>query len=141
TSPVDEHTLVAIGNLAAIEAGECAQELPLSTRVAAEITQRRALYVGMLCHDIAKGQGGGHASKGEHLVLGIARRLGLSEDEAALAAWLVGHHLLLSEVAFKRDLDNPETIARLIGEVQSPERLKLLLLVTVADIRAVGPTI
>ena len=141
TYTVDEHTLVAIGNLAAIEAGECAQELPLSTRVAAEITQRRALYVGMLCHDIAKGQGGGHASKGEHLVLGIARRLGLSEDEAALAAWLVGHHLLLSEVAFKRDLDNPETIARLIGEVQSPERLKLLLLVTVADIRAVGPTI
>jgi [protein-PII] uridylyltransferase len=141
TYPVDEHTLVAIGNLAAIEAGKHAEELPLSTRVAAEITQRRALYVGMLCHDIAKGQGGGHANKGEHLVLGIARRLGLREDEAALAAWLVGHHLLLSEMAFKRDLDNPETIARLIGEVQSPERLKLLLLVTVADIRAVGPTI
>jgi [protein-PII] uridylyltransferase len=141
TYTVDEHTLVAIGNLAAIEAGAYAEELPLSTRVASEITRRRALYVAMLCHDIAKGQGGGHAQKGEQLVLAIARRLGLAEDEAALAAWLVAHHLLLSEAAFKRDLDNPETIARLIAEVQSPERLKLLLLITVADIRAVGPTI
>jgi [protein-PII] uridylyltransferase len=141
TYTVDEHTLVAIGNLAAIEAGNHLQELPLSTRVAKEIKDRRALYVGMLCHDIAKGQGGGHAKKGEEMVLAIARRLGLSPEEGSLAAWLVGHHLLLSEVAFKRDLDNPETIAKLMVEVQSPERLKLLLLVTVADIRAVGPTI
>ena len=141
TFTVDEHTLVAIGNLAAIEAGLWADNFPLSTRVAKEINDRATLYVAMLCHDIAKGKGGGHAGKGEAITKTIAIRLGLSAEQAALAAWLVKHHLILSETAFKRDLDDPKTLRDFVALVQSPKRLRLLLLVTVADIKAVGPTI
>jgi [protein-PII] uridylyltransferase len=141
TYTVDEHTIVAVGNLFAIESGALADELPLSTRIAGELIERRALYMGMLCHDIAKGLGGGHNIKGEAMVVELAQRLGLRRDEAELAAWLVRHHLLLSEIAFKRDLDDPQTIQGLVNIIQSPERLRLLLMITVADIRAVGPKI
>jgi [protein-PII] uridylyltransferase len=141
TYTVDEHTIVAVGNLFAIESGALQEELPLSTRVAKEIVERRALYVGMLCHDIAKGMGGGHNIKGEAMVITLAQRLGLRREEAEIAAWLVRHHLLLTEIAFKRDLDDPQTIQALVNIIQSPERLRLLLLITVADIRAVGPKI
>lgn len=141
TYTVDEHTIIAVGNLFAIESGALKDELPLSTRVAKEIAHRRALYIGMLCHDIAKGMGGGHNIKGEVMVVALAKRLGLRTDEAELAAWLVRHHLLLSEIAFKRDLDDTQTIQTMVNIIHSPERLRLLLLVTVADIRAVGPKI
>lgn len=141
TYTVDEHTIVAVGNLFAIESGALQKQLPLSTRVAHEIAERRALYMGMLCHDIAKGMGGAHNIKGETMVVSLAERLGLRREEAELAAWLVRHHLLLSEIAFKRDLEDPQTIQGLVNIIQSPERLRLLLLITVADIRAVGPKI
>ena len=141
TYTVDEHTLVAIGHLAAIEAGAAEKDAPLSTRVAREISERAALYVAMLCHDIAKGTGGAHAEKGEAMVEHIARRLGLGAAPAALAAWLVKHHLYMSETATKRDLDDPQTLEDFVARVQSPERLRLLLLLTVADIKAVGPKI
>lgn len=141
TYTVDEHTLVAVGNLFALESGLWAKEMPLATSVVRDVADRAALYLGMLCHDIAKGMGGGHATKGEALVLAIAARLGLSPAQGELAAWLVGSHLLFSETAFKRDLEDAQTIADFIAVVQSPERLRLLLLITVADIKAVGPAI
>ncbi len=141
TYTVDEHTLVAVGNLAAIERGQWARDLPLATRLARDVSDRAPLYLGMLCHDIAKGMGGGHAAKGEAIVQAMAARMGLSAAQGELAAWLVKHHLLLSETAFKRDLEDPQTIADFVSVVQSPERLRLLLLVTVADIKAVGPSI
>lgn len=141
TFTVDEHTLVAVGNLAGIEAGAYEKDAPLSTRVAKEIGDRAPLYVAMLCHDIAKGTGGKHAEKGEAMVEHIAQRLGLSPANAQLAGWLVKHHLMMSETAMKRDLDDPQTIQDFVGTVQSPERLRLLLLLTVADIKAVGPSI
>jgi [protein-PII] uridylyltransferase len=141
TYTVDEHTLVAVGNLFAVESGLWGKDMPLATALAKNISDRMALYVGMLCHDIAKGQGGGHADKGQEMVLRIAHRLGLSESQSELAAWLVKHHQLLTDVAFKRDLEDSQTMADLVSIVQSPERLRLLLLVTVADIKAVGPSI
>lgn len=141
TYTVDEHTLVAIGNLATIESGAWEKDMPLATRVAREITDRAPLYLAMLCHDLAKGTGGQHAEKGEAIVTRIAGRLGLSAAQTHLAGWLVKHHLVLSETAFKRDLDDVKTIEDFIGLVQSPEQLRLLLLLTVADIRAVGPKI
>ncbi len=141
TYTVDEHTLVAVGNLYAIECGAWAEEMPLATRLGRDVGERAALYLGMLCHDIAKGTGGGHAEKGEAMVMGIAARLGLTPAQGELAAWLVKSHLLLSEVAFKRDLEDAQTIADFVAVVQSPERLRLLLLLTVADIKAVGPSI
>ncbi len=141
TYTVDEHTLVAIGNLAMIETGAWEKDMPLATAVAKEISDRATLYLAMLGHDLAKGTGGMHAQKGEAIVAHIATRLGLSAAQGDMAGWLVKHHLLLSETAFKRDLDDSKTIEDFVAIVQSPERLRLLLLLTVADVKAVGPAI
>jgi len=141
TYTVDEHTIVAIGNLALVRSGELAAEFPLAHSVMKEIGDRAPLFLAMLCHDLAKGTGGAHAEKGEVIAARIASRFGLSPTSGELAGWLVKHHLLLSETAFKRDLDDPQTITDFVAKIQSPERLRLLLLVTVADIKAVGPAI
>ncbi len=141
TYTVDEHTLVAIGNLATIETGAWEKEMPLATVLIREVRDRAPLYLAMLGHDLAKGTGGMHADKGEVIVARIATRLGLTSAQGELAGWLVKHHLSLSETAFKRDMDDAKTLEDFVGAVQSPERLRLLLLVTVADIKAVGPTI
>lgn len=138
---VDEHTLRAIGTFHAIERGTLAEELPLATRIVHRISSRRALLVALLCHDIAKGTGGRHAEKGEKIVTRLARRFALSQADAAMAAWLVRQHALPTEIAFKRDLRDPRTMADFVEQVQSPERLRVLLIITVCDIRAVGPTI
>src|SRR3984957_9110015 len=138
---VDEHTLFAIGIVHQIENGELKTELPLATSIAPTIVSRRALYLATLLHDIAKGRGGDHSEIGEKIALKLGPRLGLSDEETETVAWLVRWHLLLSGTAFKLDIGEPETIRQLVDRVQSPERLKLLLVLTVADIRAVGPKV
>jgi [protein-PII] uridylyltransferase len=136
---VDEHSIRAIGLLAAIERGELKQDHPLSTAIMKQIASRRLLYAAVLLHDIAKGRGGDHSVLGEQVALQLCPRLGLDEAETETVAWLVRYHLLLSSTAFKRDLADPKTIEDFAGQVQSPERLRLLLILTVVDIRAVGP--
>ncbi|WP_119679753.1 [protein-PII] uridylyltransferase [Indioceanicola profundi] len=136
---VDEHTLYAVGIMHRIEAGQLNDETPLSAEVIHEIASRRALYVAVLCHDIAKGRGGDHSILGAKVARKLCPRLGMTEEETETVAWLVRWHLLMSHVAFKRDLDDDQTIRQFVEIVQSPERLKLLLCLTVADIRAVGP--
>ena len=138
---VDEHTLFAIGILHKIESGALKAELPLASELASTILSRRALYVAVLLHDIAKGRGGDHSVLGERVALKLGPRLGLSAEETETVAWLVRWHLLMSNTAFKRDIGDPQTIGDFVGRVQSPERLKLLLLLTAADIRAVGPQV
>ncbi len=138
---VDEHTLFAIGILHKIESGMLKDELPLATAIAPTIVSRRALYLATLLHDIAKGRGGDHSELGEKVALKLGPRLGLTPEETDTVAWLVRWHLLMSGVAFKLDIGDPQTIQNFIERVQSPERLKLLLVLTVADIRAVGPKI
>jgi [protein-PII] uridylyltransferase len=138
---VDEHTLFAIGILARIEAGELAEDLPLATSIMPTLVSRRALYVAVLLHDIAKGRGGDHSELGAKIAYKLGPRLGLSAEETETVAWLVLHHLAMSTCAFKRDLADPQTILDFVALVQSPERLKLLLVLTVADIRAVGPKV
>ena len=138
---VDEHTLFAIGILHKIEQGELKDELPLATAIAPTIVSRRALYLATLLHDIAKGRGGDHSELGEQIALKMGPRLGLTDEETETVAWLVRWHLSMSNVAFKRDLSDPQTIQGFVERVQSPERLKLLLVLTVADIRAVGPKV
>jgi [protein-PII] uridylyltransferase len=136
---VDEHAIRAIGLLAAIERGELVEDHPLSTALFDQIASRRVLYVAVLLHDIAKGRGGDHSVLGAEVAMDICPRLGLDEGETETVAWLVRHHLLLSSTAFKRDLADPKTIEDFVRQVQSPERLRLLLILTVVDIRAVGP--
>ncbi|HZT87645.1 MAG TPA: [protein-PII] uridylyltransferase [Stellaceae bacterium] len=138
---VDEHTLFAIGIAHKIETGALKDELPVATQLAGEIGSRRALYVAVMLHDIAKGRGGDHSELGEKIALRLGPRLGLSAEETETAAWLVRWHLLMSSTAFKRDIGDPQTIRTFVERVQSPERLKLLLILTAADIRAVGPGI
>jgi [protein-PII] uridylyltransferase len=138
---VDEHTLFAIGILHKIEGGLFKEEHPLATELVATIVSRRALYLAVLLHDIAKGRGGDHSQIGEEIAAKLGPRLGLSDEETETVAWLVRWHLLMSGTAFKRDIGDPKTIGDFVGRVQSPERLKLLLVLTVADIRAVGPNI
>jgi [protein-PII] uridylyltransferase len=137
---VDEHSIRAIGLLAAIERGELKEDHPLSTAIFnKQIASRRVLYVAVLLHDIAKGRGGDHSVIGAEIALSLAPRFGLDAAETETVSWLVRHHLLLSSTAFKRDLTDPKTIEDFVHQVQSPERLRLLLVLTVVDIRAVGP--
>jgi [protein-PII] uridylyltransferase len=136
---VDEHSIRAIGLLARIDRGELKNDHPLSTAIIKQISSRRVLYVAVLLHDIAKGRGGDHSVIGAQIALKLAPRFGLDAAETETVSWLVRHHLLLSSTAFKRDLADPKTIEDFIRQVQSPERLRLLLILTVVDIRAVGP--
>jgi [protein-PII] uridylyltransferase len=138
---VDEHTLFAIGILHRIEEGKLADDLPLATGLFRKIVNRRALYVAILLHDIAKGRGGDHSEHGEKIAQRMGPRFGLDAEETRIAAWLVRWHLAMSNTAFKRDLTDPRTIDDFVGLVETPERLRLLLLLTVADIRAVGPKV
>ncbi|MFT3977437.1 MAG: [protein-PII] uridylyltransferase [Sphingomonas bacterium] len=136
---VDEHTIRAIGLLSRIERGEFTDEHPISTAIFRQIVSRRALYVTVLLHDIAKGRGGDHSVLGAQVAERLCPRFGLSPAETETVAWLVRHHLLMSATAFKRDLADFKTILDFAAAVQSPERLRMLLALTVVDIRAVGP--
>ncbi|HEU4961979.1 MAG TPA: [protein-PII] uridylyltransferase [Sphingomonas sp.] len=140
---VDEHTIRAIGLLATIEKGNLKADHPLSTGILKHIvpTSRRVLYVAVLIHDIAKGRGGDHSVLGAEVAQRLCPRLGLTPAETETVAWLVRHHLLMSATAFKRDLADFKTILDFCEVVKSPERLKLLIVLTVVDIRAVGPGI
>lgn len=138
---VDEHSLFAIGILHQIEAGLLSEELPLATSIFPTIDSRRVLYLAVLLHDIAKGRGGDHSVLGAEVAEKLGPRLSYTAEETETVAWLVRWHLLMSNTAFKRDIDDPKTIQDFVERVQSPERLKLLLILTVADIRAVGPRV
>ncbi len=138
---VDEHTIQALGVLHAIERGELGEDVPVSTEIIHEVDSRDALYLTVFLHDIAKGRSGDHSELGAEVAMKLGPRFGLSDAETETVAWLIRQHLVMSRTAFKRDIDDPKTIQDFAALVQSPERLRLLLLLTVADIRAVGPTV
>ncbi len=140
TFTADEHTLQAISLMHDIENGIFIHEAPLATHLFPKIKSRNALYVAMLLHDIAKGQGGNHHALGEKVTQTLAPRLGLNPEETETAAWLVHHHLTMSLFSSKRDLNDPKTIDDFVAIVRSPERLRLLSILTTADIMAVGPS-
>ena len=136
---VDEHSLRAIGLLSQIEKGDLSEDHPLASKLLTQIVSRRALYVAVLLHDIAKGRGGDHSVLGAEVAEKLCPRLGMSAAETETVAWLVRYHLIMSATAFKRDLADFKTILDFATMVQSPERLRLLLVLTIVDIRAVGP--
>ncbi len=136
---VDEHTLRAVGVIADIAAGKLGEDHPVSVQVMPMIADREALFLAMLLHDTGKGGEGGQELAGARSARSATERLGLSPERVDLVAWLVEHHLVMSDYAQKRDISDPRTIAAFARIVQNPERLRLLLVLTVADIRAVGP--
>ncbi len=136
---VDEHTIRAVGNLARIIRGEVKDEAPVSTAIMRGSVDRRVLYVALLLHDIGKGRAEDHSIVGARLAEVICPRLGLDDAETETVVWLIRHHLLMSDTAQKRDLSDIRTIQDFAATVQSRERLKMLLVLTTCDIRAVGP--
>ncbi|MGL4395063.1 MAG: [protein-PII] uridylyltransferase [Hyphomicrobium sp.] len=136
---VDEHLLRTVGNLIEVERGEMAKELPLSTEIIKSIKNRRALFVAAFLHDIGKGRQEDHSIVGARIARKVCPRLGMTAAETDLISWLIEDHLLMSNVAQSRDLSDPKTVQDFAARVQSPERLKLLFLLSIADIRAVGP--
>lgn len=135
---VDEHTIRAIDILHSLENGEV-QDETLSSEIFPKIKSRRVLYTAMFLHDICKGQGGDHSLLGAELALQLCPRLGLDDAETRLVSWLIFDHLVMADVAFKRDLEDPKTIEDFAFRIYDPEKLRLLLILTTADIMAVGP--
>ena len=136
---VDEHTIRAIGLTARIDRGELVEDHPLASALIKQLASRRSLYVAVLLHDIAKGREGDHSELGAEIALELGPRFGLEPHETETVSWLVRNHLLMSFTAQKRDIADPTTVDDFVKAVQSPERLRLLLILTVVDIRAVGP--
>jgi [protein-PII] uridylyltransferase len=136
---VDEHLIRAVGELSAIEAGRLRDDLPLATKIMPQIAHRTELYLATFLHDIAKGRGVDHSLAGADVARKLGPRLGLSPANTERVAWLIEQHLAMSNMAQGRDLLDPRTAEALSAIVQTQERLKMLLTLTVADIRAVGP--
>ena len=136
---VDEHTLRAVGVIADIAGGRHAEDHPLATQILPLIEDKEALYLAMILHDTGKGGVGGQEKAGARAARQACERLGLERSRIELVAWIVEHHLEMSDYAQKRDITDPATVAAFARIVETPERLRLLLVLTVADIRAVGP--
>ena len=137
---VDEHLLRCIGVLAEIDRG-ANSETPLANDLIKKLLpgHRMVLYVALFLHDIAKGRLEDHSIAGSRVARRFCPRLGFSAADTELIAWLVETHLIMSSVAQSRDLSDRKTIENFAAVVQSAERLKLLAILTTADIRAVGP--
>ena len=137
---VDEHLIRTVGVLASIESGGIEQEHPLASKLIPTMTKDRPLlYTTLLLHDIAKGRPQDHSIAGADVAKKLCPRLGFSKEDTALISWLIKEHLTMSMVAQTRDLSDRKTIEDFASTVQTMRRLKLLLVLTVCDIRAVGP--
>lgn len=131
---VDEHSIRAVGEAERLSA----QGDRLGT-VYRDVKRKTLLHLALLLHDIGKGYEGDHSERGVELAEEAAGWLGLSAEDRQLLAFLVRHHLLMSDIAFRRDLNDESTILRFARRLAQPEALTLLYLLTAADIRAVGP--
>ncbi|MBO6776472.1 MAG: [protein-PII] uridylyltransferase [Marinibacterium sp.] len=136
---VDEHIIQCIAQLAMIEKGELIEDLPVASGILEEGVDRKVLYVALLLHDIAKGRPEDHSILGAQIARKVAPRLGLSEEDSETVEWLVRYHLLMSDTAQKRDIADPRTVRDFAKAVQTVRRLDLLTVMTVCDIRGVGP--
>jgi [protein-PII] uridylyltransferase len=136
---VDEHTLHCIDILHQLEQGLLKEDAPIASYIAQNLTDRTPLFVAMFLHDICKGRGGRHSELGAELALSLCPRFGLNGVETDLVSWLVHEHLLMSDTAFKRNMNDPKTIADFSAKIRTPERLDLLFMLTTADIMGVGP--
>ncbi|WP_237152745.1 [protein-PII] uridylyltransferase [Oryzibacter oryziterrae] len=136
---VDEHTLRAIGLLAQVERGEGGNDHPLATELFRHVQNRKVLYFALFLHDIAKGRPEDHSIAGARIARRLGPRFGFSANETDQIAWLVEQHLTMSIIAQSRDLSDRKTIRDFAAVVQTIDRLRMLLILTVADIRAVGP--
>ncbi|MFT5629245.1 MAG: [protein-PII] uridylyltransferase [Gammaproteobacteria bacterium] len=136
---VDEHTIQCISHLAQIEREELIEELPVASSILKGGINRRVIYVALLLHDIGKGRPDDHSILGAQIARIVAPRLGLTKKDCDTVEWLIRNHLLMSDVAQKRDISEPRTVRDFAKMVKTVERLDLLTVLTVCDIRGVGP--
>jgi [protein-PII] uridylyltransferase len=134
----DQHSLLAVEYLEALAPGQSAESETIAS-VLNDVERPDLLILGMLLHDIGKGAGKGHVAKGVPLIQALAGRIGLPPEDADRVTFLVAHHLTMSHTAQRRDIDDPKTVESLAEACRTPERLRMLYLLTFADMRAVGP--
>ncbi len=137
--PVDIHSILAVEELGKLRGGVYQKDYPLLTSLIRETENPEILFLTTLLHDIGKGMGGDHSLVGKEMVKHIGERMGLSVEGRELIEFLVSHHLFMIETAFRRDLHDEQVILRFANEVKNINQLKMLYLLTFADIKAVGP--
>ena len=138
---VDQHILMVMRNLRRFTLQEHLHQHELANQVMAELGKPWLMYIAGLYHDIAKGRGGDHSELGEVEVIRFAKQHGLNKSQTALVAFMVAEHLTMSQFAQKEDLSDPDVILRFAKKVKTPERLRALYLLTVADIRGTSPKV
>lgn len=138
---VDEHTQMVLRNLRRLANPAFTHEYPLCSQLLTECGHPETLYLAALFHDIGKGRGGDHSTRGAEIARKWCAQQPLPEDERELIPWLVQNHLVMARVAQKEDLYDPETVARFAGLVGNQRRLRALYLLTVADIRGTSPKV
>ena len=136
---VDEHTIHAIDGLKQVRDGQLADSLPLATKILAGGVDLAVLSLAIFFHDIGKGRPEPHEIVGAEIAARVCPRLGLDDARTEMVVWLVRHHLIMSDTAQKRDITDPATVRDFANQVRSVQRLKLLVVLTALDIRAVGP--
>ncbi|NVJ60468.1 MAG: [protein-PII] uridylyltransferase [Gammaproteobacteria bacterium] len=139
TYSVDEHTLFLLKNLTRFANPEFEQEFPYCSKIMQNLEKPHLIFLAGLFHDIAKGRGGDHSELGAVDAEAFCRYLNLAEEETKTIAWLVQFHLVMSVTAQRKDISDPEVIAEFVGQVKTQQRLDLLYILTVADIRATSP--
>lgn len=138
---VDQHILQVLRNLRRFTMSEFAHEYPLCSRIINAFDRPWLLYIAALFHDIAKGRGGDHSEKGTVDAREFCENHGLANDETELVVWLVRNHLVMSQVAQKEDLGDPEVIGNFAALVGDVRHLQALYLLTHADIRGTSPKV
>ena len=138
---VDQHTVQVLRNLRRFTMSEFAHEYPLCSRLISDFDRHWLLYIAALFHDIAKGRGGDHSELGMADAREFCESHSLAPEDTELVVWLVGNHLVMSHVAQKEDISDPETIAAFATRVRDERHLTALYLLTVADIRGTSPKV
>jgi len=138
---VDQHILQVMRNLRRFTMEEFAHEYPLCSQIVNDFDRHWLLYIAALFHDIAKGRGGDHSELGMADARAFCEQHGLSAEDTELVVWLVQNHLVMSQVAQKADLTDPEVIIAFADRVGDQRRLEALYLLTVADIRGTSPQV
>lgn len=133
---VDEHTLFLLKNLTEFTEKEAKTHYPLCYGIMNKLEKPELIYLAGLFHDIGKGQGGDHSEIGALEVLSFCKEHEMNDDDAETISWLVANHLIMSLTAQKRDTSDPQVIKNFGDIVGTPQRLELLYILTVADIRA-----
>ncbi|MCE2859602.1 MAG: [protein-PII] uridylyltransferase, partial [Oxalobacteraceae bacterium] len=138
---VDQHILMVVRNVRRFAIPEHAHEYPFCSQLMANFSQPWLIYIAALFHDIAKGRGGDHSKLGKHDARLFCRDHGLSKEDTQLVVFLVEHHLLMSQVAQKQDLSDPDVVRTFVKTVKNERYLTALYLLTVADIRGTSPKV